>query len=546
MQIKPQQHSEHATARTILVYEPELAVFVNCLHPAGSLYECPINPESALAQHRNFQKVLQSHGINVLEVCEILRSNTTDPAQRLELEEYAAQQLTYIGPEEYASDDYKMKVIKSLSPESLVKVILTAPVVYLEATTNNTNVITTKTEMRALGNIVFTRDQQITTAKGVVIGNFSAEQRLGENALMEFVLKKIGIRPIGRIGEFTYERHIPICGGANKLTPKATIEGGDFIALNNGIGALGVGLRSSYTAGIHLMEHDLLGTDKFIIVKDTFDQDQDRMHLDCTCSPLHDKLILIDEEILINPDKLRYVDEWVHLGGYSDEHKSFYALNEKRTNIELKQYLEQSGYSIIAIPHKYQLAYGCNMLHLGFTDGAFHILTVHEESKLFIERHPVFKTYCQKNNIRIVVEYVPFRSITSMYGSLHCATQVLERDVPTAAIDKCNSQVLNDEKLFDAALFIPTFFASKETIKEVYELYEKLRKEGKNVYLINKYKITELISFKNLNAKNVEGLLAEIYGKSAKKHFIQPKKQDGAVTAIERDGLSLDDILYIF
>ena len=56
------------------------------------------------------------------------------------------------------------------------------------------------------------------------------------------------------------------------MTKKATIEGGDFVVVDSNTAALGVGLRSSYSAGQYLMSHDLLGFERFIIVKDTFDQ----------------------------------------------------------------------------------------------------------------------------------------------------------------------------------------------------------------------------------------------------------------------------------
>jgi len=108
--------------------------------------------------------------------------------------------------------------------------------------------------------------------------------------------------------------------------PGATLEGGDFIALTPDTAAIGVGLRSSYLAGVYLMKHDLLGTKRFIIVKDVFDQDQDRMHLDCTFSPLHRRLAVIDEEIL-RPEKRRYVDEYIRMDKYDEKLQSWYKLN---------------------------------------------------------------------------------------------------------------------------------------------------------------------------------------------------------------------------
>lgn len=61
------------------------------------------------------------------------------------------------------------------------------------------------------------------------------------------------------------------------------------------------------------MSKDLLGTRRFAVVKDCFDQHQDRMHLDCTFSVLHDKLVVLDDYICSGMG-LRYVDEWIDVG----------------------------------------------------------------------------------------------------------------------------------------------------------------------------------------------------------------------------------------
>jgi len=67
------------------------------------------------------------------------------------------------------------------------------------------------------------------------------------------------------------------------------------------------------------------------------------------------------------------------------------------------------------------------MVNLGCINGKYHVLTVHDKSKEIIERAPEFRDYCARNKCTIELHYVQFRNITSMYGSLHCATQVLDR-----------------------------------------------------------------------------------------------------------------------
>lgn len=238
--------------------------------------------------------------------------------------------------------------------------------------------------------------------------NFAASQRARESKVLEFTLQKLGITPIGHVAE----------------AEAATQEGGDFVILTPDTAALGVGLRSNYNAAKYLMKNDLLGFKRFWVVKDVFDMNQDRMHLDCIFSPLHRRLAVLDAEVS-QPKSLRYVDEYIRQDSYSEELQSWYKLS--RANVEFAQLLKDEGYTLIRLPHECQLAYGCNALHLGCIDNKWTVLNVHPESKKFIEESEEFKQYCAANNCQIELVYVPFRQITSMYGSLHCASQVLER-----------------------------------------------------------------------------------------------------------------------
>ncbi|GIQ91656.1 amidinotransferase, partial [Kipferlia bialata] len=104
-------------------------------------------------------------------------------------------------------------------------------------------------------------------------------------------------------------------------------------------------------------------------------------------------------------DCIRLVDEFIRT-------KRGYKL--ARTGIELQAYLEELGYHVILVPHEMQLAYGVNVLNLGDED----ILSVHEETCELIKKDSHFTGK---------LEYVPFRSITSMFGSLHCASQCVRR-----------------------------------------------------------------------------------------------------------------------
>lgn len=90
-----------------------------------------------------------------------------------------------------------------------------------------------------------------------------------------------------------------------------------------------------------------------------------------------------------------------------------------RAGVEFSQYLESEGYHIIPIKREHQLQYGCNVLNLGDSN----ILSCHPETARQIIRCPHFK-----GNVQLV----EFGAITSMYGALHCSSQVVRR-LPGAA-----------------------------------------------------------------------------------------------------------------
>ena len=72
------------------------------------------------------------------------------------------------------------------------------------------------------------------------------------------------------------------------------------------------------------------------------------------------------------------------------------------------------GYNVIPVSGPQQLAYGCNVLNLGHSN----IIAVHEETARVIAQSPYFRGR---------IRYHDFSSITSMYGAVHCATQVVRR-----------------------------------------------------------------------------------------------------------------------
>lgn len=548
------QESEMDAAAVVIVAEPSMDVFMCSLNPAGSLYEVPLDMDQSVAEHKNYQEVLRRHGCTVYRVIDILTMEGSTPeeqaATRADLEDLAAQALTYtllnpghiVVPQDiahYASDAYKREVLAKMSREKLAWVILTRPTVAMEVSDHNTPLVTKLTSFNPVGNIVFTRDQQITTARGVVLGCFNAVQRRLETRIMEFCWRKLGARIVGDV----------MAQNKGDVIDH-TLEGGDYLCLTRDIAYQGVGLRSTYKSARYLMDNDLLGTKYFVVAKDTFELSQDIMHADCYMSPLHDKLVALDEYVT-KGDGLRYVDEYERVedgkGG-----KARYVL--RKAGVELQQYLTDRGFTIIRLPHEYQLAYGINSLSLGNNT----IIAVHEPSIRFIQESPEFKKYCADNHVAINIEYVPFRGITSMFGSLHCSSQVVTRTQNAAAkaVQNEKPEAFKEDKRIDAILYVPSFATAyiknkdfisvqQKLVAEAYELFQRLKSEGKRVYIWNKYPGDKLISMKECKgAKTIDEAIDRLLATTA--DFGAKGAGKGSSVTEKELGLSMEDRVYYF
>jgi arginine deiminase len=258
---------------------------MSTLHPAASLYE-GVTEEKAISQcYDNLKKIFRNNGVYVETVESALARNRT------RLEEIAFKSLTYEKVEDkndktlyndlakkqfsyYLSEEYKKSIIQSLTDDQLLDVVFTQPKMKLKITNTNTFCEYESQSFNPVGNLVFCRDQQITTKKGVVIGKLKSSQRALENDIMNSVYNNLNANVIGRIPEGNY------------------LEGGDFFVAKPDLSMCGVGLRTTVGGVNYLMEKDLLGTDRFAVVYDDEDLDQQRMHLDTYFNILSPKHVI--------------------------------------------------------------------------------------------------------------------------------------------------------------------------------------------------------------------------------------------------------------
>ena len=203
------QTCEYRKARLILTHDPGEELFLGALHPAAALFREHIDIPELIAEHATYRKVLEEAGARVLTVRQILLDGTGadgKPADRTKLENlrrFAAGFLTFdtqnLSPETAEQQkEYRQSILAKTSPRDLVRIILRQPIIRLSETQINTGLKAEYSENPVM-NLFYTRDQLITTAKGIVIGRMNSPQREKGCDILQFCLEKIGMKPLHRI-----------------------------------------------------------------------------------------------------------------------------------------------------------------------------------------------------------------------------------------------------------------------------------------------------------------------------------------------------------
>lgn len=484
MEAQYEQQDELHAATAVVVHRPGLEVFLGSLHPAGSLFECSVGADSARAAHADFVRGLRACGVgHVFALPDILAA-----APRAELEALALEAVTYElhadaddvvddvaarAEREQLSDAYKRAMLASKSAAELVTMVLTAPTVVLRrirggAASGNALAVE-RVALSPVSNLVFLRDQQIVTARGLVIGALKEPQRRRENALLRRTFELLGVPAVGHVTR----------NDAPGARVVATLEGGDYLAAPAGLAFLGVGLRTSDAAAAQLLGRGLVGVPRLAVVRDDGDRQQKRMHLDTVFNIVDERHCTVWEWAITHKNLQRVVAlyECDHAGmplvrdgrcpmcGAADPAlRAAYAqlrcprcarpyrdcacefvpetadgddddacvgrLPERvgtyrlvRRAVELTQFLADEGYAVIPVTEEEQTDYMVNYLNLGRmpradgTPGPVRLLSVHSGLAQKLRAAGVAAA-------DVAVEDVDYRGITRMYGAAHCSSQV--------------------------------------------------------------------------------------------------------------------------
>jgi arginine deiminase len=290
--------------------------------------------------------------------------------------------------------DYIRESISGLNKDHLIDLLLLNPRILIDANDSPTGFQCQEIPLSPLSNLVFTRDQQMATANGVVIGRFSVPQRAPETDLMSLIWPQLGISTLGTIA------------------PPGTLEGGDFIPVNSDLSLLGIGRRSNFAAARQLMDNHWVGTERFVIVQDLEDLSKQRAHLDTVFGMLDDGICACLEPIAndIKPFR-RIAREFVQRSKTWEEVQP----------MPFGAWLKKEGWNVVPVSLKQQEGYFVNFLNLGRdARGKPRILAVQEDVEKVVKAHGFGGT----------VATLDFAEITAMCGGARCATQVLRRPGP--------------------------------------------------------------------------------------------------------------------
>ena len=427
--VKFSQPSESTPAKTVLVHVSKMESFICSLNPAASLYEDVTDEDDIRACFNELGEYLKTKNIQLITVEDaLLLKDKEDNLMKLAKDSLNYERETEIKEEEeenkedndkekkrksslhdymnFSSDEYKEKVLKKFSKKNLINVILTRPTMKLKHIETDTFIESTSITFCPVGNMVFCRDQQITTKKGVVIGTSRTSQRKYEHIIMKQVFQNLGADIIGEMG-------------TNGL-----LEGGDFFVAREDLCMLGIGLRTDFNGASYLMKNDLLGTRYMAICSDENDLDQQRMHLDTYFNILNDNnAVVIDfDDVQKQENKKANIDRKVY---YYDNDKNAKEIESDKEDIKNKvgeyklikiydsfyKFLDEMKFNYIKISHQEQKEYMINFLNIGNNT----VISVNKnlEKKL------------KDNGCDIItVKYFNCQPILNMYGGMHCMTQV--------------------------------------------------------------------------------------------------------------------------
>ncbi|MEK6901038.1 MAG: arginine deiminase family protein, partial [Nanoarchaeota archaeon] len=423
------------------------------LFPPGALYVGSFDPYEAQRQHEAFTRRLQQElpATTIKDVTDVILENAT--GQLLDnLRALAAERIPTYKNEAQPDLENCLNIsrycaLELASPQTLIQHILQSYAITAQQNKDDKNTgVKQQTKTTPLGNLVFLRDQQITTDKGVVVGNMNSLQREPETHFMKLVYQALGFTPI-------YE-----------VSAQERLEGGDFIPAGD-IAFQGVGLRTKFGAVKELLEQGCYGYNEVAVVidrqPDRSEPEMSEMHLDTffNVSSRGKCVVLTDRVEEGNPKECYVVvftknSEGMYrvahkndlFAGRTVQQREYEHGQEKYPMFPFREYLRAKDVKIIGLSKQEQKAFAPNFLTIGEDKVIVVDIAAKEEMRDFFKRFDdkfskkfgpqkffdttidytrlgaEYMNKLSKDNIHVIP--VRFNHLNMLYGGPHCYTQI--------------------------------------------------------------------------------------------------------------------------
>lgn len=383
--------AEYDVACKILMYTPEDELFDGVVHYDAALYDDYFEVDAAKSEHEGYIRMLRANGIEVVTVKDVLLSMPHEKLQAL-ADPYLTYDASATSQTPAQTELYRQHVLAKMSNADLVRVLMRHPKVVLRETGFNTGLAATY-QHEPLMNMFYCRDQSINTPRGQVMCKMNSSQRSAEVDIVEACYHQLGYEPVYRIsGEDSF------------------LEGGDYIPFGD-YAFIGQGLRTTQGAIDEMLEHDVIGHDTLVVVRDHW-CDQYQMHLDTYFNVIDKDLATLcynRYDAKPGDDHFLTVDVYTREPGTKKYH-----VDEKYAGMSFMEFLAEKGIHVIRICKEDANHYANNYL----TINARHIMSVANQSK---------ELAAEYERLGVKVEWVPLENLICGYGAAHCMTQVILR-----------------------------------------------------------------------------------------------------------------------
>lgn len=399
--IRPSQPAEWDRARVAVLCEPNVETLFAILETNSANFLRPFDLRKAREEHRKFRETLGSFGVKVIDIREALVSGTIPGEEGFsqgklnKLREFAFKSVKYVFDDDIRPEHRQMllenlrRAINEMHPTVLADIVILRPRIHISYNPNAldpTTMFISDYAVEPANNLYFQRDGMLTTAEGIVIGNFTLDVRKVENDVVEFALSQLGIKPIYRVRE------------------PGHAEGGDFMPAGDFV-LQGQGLLTDEEGVRQMLDHGVYGNVEVAVVKDPRPQ-MEEMHLDTYMNFLGKDLVLLSEDRM-TPENEPVVDIYEPI----PEDRIRYRL---RSQMKLTQYLRDKSFEIFTITLEEQENFAPNFLLIDDRK----LIGVAQAGQEFADR---------LRSAGIDATMLDFSALTGGYGGPHCMSQVILR-----------------------------------------------------------------------------------------------------------------------